>query len=211
MERSYAIEMMCREILPHLQHGNDGLIFTSRTAPYKLGTNDKIMKWKPASENSIDLKVELVEVGGDCTLNGLVYKAKNEYQQFGKIVIADDKLLMQQESRALDGQIVEVRRDPSGNWEFMRIRADKQQPNHISVAINILKSIEDGVTMTQLLEAANEIKKKWKERDALSHPDRPLSANVSSPPNHPSSEHRKRSRDDLDETQAKRRMVNGEK
>ena len=214
MERSYAIEMMNREILPHLQHGNDGLIFTSRTAPYKHGTNDKIMKWKPASENSIDLKVELVEdtkLGEGCTLNGLVYKAKNEYEHFGRIVISDGTPHMLQESRTLDGQIVEVRRDSSGDWEFMRIRDDKQQPNHISVAINILKSIEDGVTMSQLLEAANEIKKKWKERDALSQPDEPLTANGGSPPRRPSSEHRKRSQDQSDEPQAKRKTVNGKK
>jgi hypothetical protein len=39
MQFSYGIDMMFREILPNLAHGNDGLIFTSLDAEYICGTD----------------------------------------------------------------------------------------------------------------------------------------------------------------------------
>ncbi|PQE14340.1 hypothetical protein CJF30_00006910 [Rutstroemia sp. NJR-2017a BBW] len=51
MQFSYAVEMMFRQILPSLPHGNDGLIFTCRSTEYKHGTDQHILKWKPESEN----------------------------------------------------------------------------------------------------------------------------------------------------------------
>lgn len=42
MELSYAIEWMFEGILPKLPHGNDGLIFTCRTSPYKFGTDENM-------------------------------------------------------------------------------------------------------------------------------------------------------------------------
>ena len=59
MEFSYAIEMMFKDILPNLPHGNDGLIFTARNSPYKFGTDEHILKWKPEDENSVDYRLNL--------------------------------------------------------------------------------------------------------------------------------------------------------
>lgn len=42
MEFSYAIQMMFQDVLPNLPHGNDGLIFTCRTSPYKFGTDQNM-------------------------------------------------------------------------------------------------------------------------------------------------------------------------
>jgi mRNA guanylyltransferase len=39
MQFAYGIDMMFREILPRLAHGNDGLIFTSLGAEYICGTD----------------------------------------------------------------------------------------------------------------------------------------------------------------------------
>jgi hypothetical protein len=41
MELAYRIEKVLHHDLPKLTHGNDGLIFTSATAPYQLGTDPK--------------------------------------------------------------------------------------------------------------------------------------------------------------------------
>lgn len=59
MEFSYAIEMVFRQVLPNLPHGNDGLIFTCRNSPYTFGTDQKIVKWKSSEENSVDFRLKL--------------------------------------------------------------------------------------------------------------------------------------------------------
>jgi mRNA guanylyltransferase len=43
--------------IPLLPHGNDGLIFTKNSFPYKSGTNENIVKWKPPEKNTIDFLI----------------------------------------------------------------------------------------------------------------------------------------------------------
>jgi len=59
MTLSYGVDKVFNEDIPKLQHGNDGLIYTCMTSPYVVGTDPKIKKWKPPSENSIDFKLVL--------------------------------------------------------------------------------------------------------------------------------------------------------
>ncbi|KAK9473606.1 mRNA capping enzyme, catalytic domain-containing protein [Dipodascopsis tothii] len=59
MEFSYALTKLWDEIVPNLKHGCDGLIFTSRLMPYVFGSDEKILKWKPPDENSIDFRMTL--------------------------------------------------------------------------------------------------------------------------------------------------------
>ncbi|KAK0550807.1 Dcp1p-Dcp2p decapping enzyme complex alpha subunit [Tilletia horrida] len=59
MELSYGVVDVLRNHIPNLKHGNDGLIFTCANDPYVFGTDKKILKWKPPSENSIDFRVRL--------------------------------------------------------------------------------------------------------------------------------------------------------
>ena len=42
MQFSYGIEMMFKQVIPNLKHGNDGLIFTARNSQYKFGTDEKM-------------------------------------------------------------------------------------------------------------------------------------------------------------------------
>ena len=46
-----------REVVPTLSHENDGLIFTRDDAPYRPGTTEDILKWKPSSMNSVDFSL----------------------------------------------------------------------------------------------------------------------------------------------------------
>jgi mRNA guanylyltransferase len=73
-DRAYGVSQVLEHI-EKLQHGHDGLIFTCAQTPYVLGTDEKMyvdtcycyggkslfdrLKWKPASENSIDFKLRL--------------------------------------------------------------------------------------------------------------------------------------------------------
>ncbi|KAK0560414.1 Dcp1p-Dcp2p decapping enzyme complex alpha subunit [Tilletia horrida] len=59
MELSYGVVDVLLNHIPNLKHGNDGLIFTCANDPYVFGTDPKILKWKPPSENSIDFRVRL--------------------------------------------------------------------------------------------------------------------------------------------------------
>ncbi|KDN43945.1 mRNA capping enzyme, alpha subunit [Tilletiaria anomala UBC 951] len=59
MDLSYHIEHVLNNRIPQLKHGNDGLIFTCWNSNYKTGTDPKILKWKPPSENSVDFKLRL--------------------------------------------------------------------------------------------------------------------------------------------------------
>lgn len=58
-ELSYCVNQVLETHIPKLQHGHDGLIFTCAESEYVPGTDPKILKWKPLSENSIDFRIEL--------------------------------------------------------------------------------------------------------------------------------------------------------
>jgi mRNA guanylyltransferase len=58
-ERSYSVAQVINGIIPTLQHGHDGLIFTCVESAYMPGTDENILKWKPPNENSIDFKLAL--------------------------------------------------------------------------------------------------------------------------------------------------------
>lgn len=58
MDLAYGIEAVLSR-MPHLEHGNDGLIFTSMHSGYTFSTDPKIIKWKPPNENSIDFLLRL--------------------------------------------------------------------------------------------------------------------------------------------------------
>jgi mRNA guanylyltransferase len=47
MQFAYGIEMMFRQILPNLAHGNDGLIFTSLEGEYICGTDEHMYPRPP--------------------------------------------------------------------------------------------------------------------------------------------------------------------
>ncbi|KAF2400575.1 mRNA capping enzyme, alpha subunit [Trichodelitschia bisporula] len=188
MDKPYALENMFNIKLPSLPHGNDGLVFTCKDTPYVFGTDEHILKWKPAHENSIDFKLRLgtfpilqdeegpyedFEAMPDFTL--LVYHGDNRYEPFAPLYITDeDWQIMKRLGQVLDGRIIECYRDEEGRWQFKkehdgspRFRDDKLEANHISTVNKVLQSISDAVSQEDLIAAAPAIMRAWKAR----HPE----------------------------------------
>ncbi|KAI9783613.1 MAG: Dcp1p-Dcp2p decapping enzyme complex alpha subunit [Peltula sp. TS41687] len=185
MEFSYGIEMMFRDILPNLPHGNDGLIFTARNTPYRFGTDDHILKWKPETENSVDFRLtldfplrepdEIDEADGITdpwpdwdahpTFVLSVSYGDGVYRPYATMHVTTPEW---EDLKALDKPlqetIVECVQDDRRRWRFLRFRDDKRDANHISTVESVLESIEDRVGQRDLLGAAKGIRDAWKRR-----------------------------------------------
>eukprot|EP00347_Sterkiella_histriomuscorum_P022369 403330727 len=60
MFRLQDVEYIFNNIVPKLQHENDGLIMTQDLCPYYPGTCQEILKWKPRHLNTIDFRLKLL-------------------------------------------------------------------------------------------------------------------------------------------------------
>jgi mRNA guanylyltransferase len=189
MDKPYALEEMFNHKLPNLPHGNDGLVFTCKGTTYVSGTDEHILKWKPAHENSIDFKLSLgafplttyedgitsEDFDAKPAFDLLVWQGEGNYTFFANLYITDaDWEAMKSLHQQLDGRIIECYKDTQGRWRFKaeadgtpRFRDDKKTANHISTVRKVLESIEDGVTQEELMGAAPMIMRSWKRR----HPE----------------------------------------
>ncbi|WVR05003.1 hypothetical protein IAU60_002015 [Kwoniella sp. DSM 27419] len=185
-ELSYHIAHVLNVHIPKLQHGHDGLIFTCCETEYVPGTDEKILKWKPPSENSIDFKLELRFPPSHQNPSEPDYYAKpefllytwtggNDYEFYDHMGMEDEEWEKFKESgEQLDDRIVEVTWDTEhGHWKMLRIRDDKQHGNHKSIMQKILISIEDGVEIEALLARTDSIKAAWKARASAKHANQP--------------------------------------
>jgi mRNA guanylyltransferase len=189
MDKPYALEEMFLNKLPNLPHGNDGLVFTCKGTTYVSGTDEHILKWKPAHENSIDFKLALgqfplIQYDDGTTdedfdakpnFDLLVWQGSGDYSLFAQLYITDQEWeAMKSLNQQLDGRIIECYKDNQQRWRFKaehdgtpRFRDDKATANHISTVRKVLESIEDGVTQEELMQAAGKIMRSWKAR----HPE----------------------------------------
>lgn len=186
---SYGIEMMFREIIPKVKkiHGNDGLIFTCRSTPYKIGTDEHILKWKPPADNTIDFRMRLefllLEPDSEDESEGVlepfpdydsmpvfhlfVLYNSGDYRLFGEMHVTQPEWEgLKALQKPLDDTIVECYQDGQGQWRYLRLRDDKNDANHISTVEKVLESIQDRVTDEDLIRMAPTIKTAWKKRQA---------------------------------------------
>ncbi len=183
MEFAYAIVMMYKEIIPNLHHGNDGLIFTSMNAPYTCGTDQTLLKWKPANENSVDFTLRLdfpIGPNGEPDYDLLprlglfIWLGGHRDRYYADLYVMQqdwEKLKSDGEKYGgLEGAVVECRLDEEKRWRYMRIRDDKEHGNHEDIVEKVLQSITDGVTMDALAEKSFYIRKAFKERQAKKGP-----------------------------------------
>ena len=195
---AYGVEMMFRQILPNLPHGNDGLIFTCRMTDYKPGTDPHILKWKPENENSVDFRLSLdfprvqpdeQDIAEGITQPYVDYDAEpicNLHMYVG----SDDTTetwyatmhlepgeweSLKALQHPLEDRITECYMDEQKRWRFMRWRDDKKEANHSSTVYSVIESITDRVTQKDLIAAAGKIKHEWKLREKKEHERRHMS------------------------------------
>ncbi|KAF5026649.1 hypothetical protein F66182_1275 [Fusarium sp. NRRL 66182] len=185
---AYGIEMMFREVLPKLKHGNDGLIFTCVDTPYKHGTDPHILKWKPPEENTVDCRLRLtfpqVEPTESERQEGItepfrdfdsVPKAElyvftgnsgpEKYEPFHDVYITEEEWeTLKSLDEPLNDRIVECNIDEKNRWRIVRFRDDKNEANHKSTIVSVLESINDRVSDKDLYKAAVSIRDAWKAR-----------------------------------------------
>ncbi|KAL6059021.1 mRNA guanylyltransferase [Balamuthia mandrillaris] len=159
-----------KEVIPHLHHQNDGIIFTPVRFPYTPGTCKQMLKWKPSAINSVDfeLKVEYRNRQRGYSLLAAERLAKRFYAW---ITFTPEQKQMFDNDKQASGKIVECVWDPSwktwipaaraetwdegewqaGGWRFLRIRDDKNLANDVSVIERIQRSRADNLKSGQLL------------------------------------------------------------
>lgn len=189
MELGYGIEMMFREILPNLAHGNDGLIFTCKNSPYQFGTDQHILKWKSEGENSIDFRLKLEfplrdpdsddpdedgnltqypDYSAMPTFNLKVFRTDGKDDHFSYMYLEEQEWEeMAVVDLPMNDRIVECYLDEQHRWRFLRFRDDKQEANHITTVESVLQSIKDKVSKEDLITLAKFIRDEWKKRQGL--------------------------------------------
>lgn len=97
--------------------------------PYIAGQCPSVLKWKPASMNSVDFKLKVaMETGLGCVPKKVGWLYVGGYDHpFGKIKVS-------QTIRELDGKIIECKWE-NNQWVFMRERTDKSFPNSHKTAV----------------------------------------------------------------------------
>ncbi len=187
---AYGIEMMFKQVLPSLKHGNDGLIFTCRNTPYKHGTDPHILKWKPPEENTIDFLLKLhfatvepnewerkegvtepfVDYDALPRAELMIFKGDSgmdRYESFQDLHLTEDEWeTLKGLSEPLDDRLVECNQDEHGRWRLLRFRDDKAEANHKSTVMSVLDSINDRVGEQDLYQNAGRIRDNWKSRQA---------------------------------------------
>ncbi|KAI7885219.1 hypothetical protein K492DRAFT_204088 [Lichtheimia hyalospora FSU 10163] len=180
MERSYGLHLVFEQ-MSKLKHCTDGVIWTPVKYPYMAGTSEKLLKWKPPEQNTVDFRISVrwskehkpiysLEV----LSHGVTYKFFDHFQP-------ESSLAGEWKGHPPDGRIAEFRFDPDwevtiveqgyapttrkGGWRFVRFRTDKSTANDEGVVKKILNSIRDGITRDQLLAHMDRVRSAWKARE----------------------------------------------
>ncbi|KAI9013218.1 mRNA capping enzyme, catalytic domain-containing protein [Gaertneriomyces semiglobifer] len=151
LQLAYHLEAVFED-MAHLKHKSDGIIFTSRDAPYTLGTCEKMLKWKPAEENTVDFKIRVENAySRNPSFYICLWEGQDRYSDYAEFHLSSEQY-KEWCRNPPQGAIVECRYDPEwpGRWRFSRFRDDKREANHMNTYTKIMESIRDGVSEEQV-------------------------------------------------------------
>jgi hypothetical protein len=151
-------------------HLTDGLIFTPTKLPYIFGTCYSMYKWKYVDLQSIDFLLRF-----ESPLDSYAHpsSATDRHRKVelhinmgqGKVARCKTTELLQSDFERLasdlasnhidfrcDRIIAEMAFEPKeSTWRYHRLRTDKKNPNHISIAFDTMEAIAENVTIEDIL------------------------------------------------------------
>ncbi|CAI5459891.1 unnamed protein product [Closterium sp. Yama58-4] len=145
---------LLHDFIPKLSHESDGLILQGWNDAYVPRTHEGLLKWKYAHMNSVDFCLKkspegkwVLLLSDRKTLRAL------PAAKFTHPGMSDE------EANELEGKIVECcwKKD-EGEWEFMRVRTDKEHPNAWHTYLKVMESIRDNITEEVLLKEVQNIR-----------------------------------------------------
>ena len=161
---------LLNEFIPRqLLHPSDGLIFQPQDEPYVARTNEHLLKWKDPRLNSVDFYVHegapgeallCVSTGGDGSLKAL-HQVTLPSSMLADLDLMrsplDAPLFVDRAEEGTPelciGTIAECVWDGQrGGWSLLRVRLDKEHPNHESVFVRVWQSICDNLQAKDVLD-----------------------------------------------------------
>jgi hypothetical protein len=125
----------------------DGLIFTASDTLYTIGSWDKLLttqyKWKPSSEQTVDLLVKKINPNVASLFvskRGNIEPYQVNYRQVNVEVPQYVK----------DDDVAEFSLDENGKFVFKELRKDKKTPNALRTVINVVNSFKNPVNINDL-------------------------------------------------------------
>lgn len=125
----------------------DGLIFTASDTLYTIGSWDKLLttqyKWKPSSEQTVDLLVKKINPNVASLFvskRGNIEPYQVNYRQVSVEVPQYVK----------DDDVAEFSLDENGKFVFKELRKDKKTPNSLRTVINVVNSFKNPVNINDL-------------------------------------------------------------
>jgi len=152
-----AHKLLSDDFTSKLAHEPDGLIFQPSKDPYHGGRDDTVLKWKPASMNSVDFKLKIVKESG----LGLVPRTVGQLF-VGGLDRPFSEMKVKGPLKELNNKIIECKWENNA-WVYMRERTDKSFPNGYNTAMGVIGSIKEPVTTEILLDFIES--RRWRKSD----------------------------------------------
>ncbi|KAG7157861.1 mRNA-capping enzyme-like, partial [Homarus americanus] len=116
-----------------LSHEPDGLIFQPESDAYVPGRCDLVLKWKPASHNSVDFRLKVVKRTG----LGMLPETVGELW-VGAFDRPFGEMKVNKSMKDYHNKIIECKFE-NNHWTFMRERTDKSFPNSYTTAVGYIR------------------------------------------------------------------------